>query len=42
MTDRFAKSVEAPDDATRWVAFDGLSSVGLPKPIRTLLATLSP
>ena len=32
--------VEAPQDALRWVAVDELASLGLPVPIRTLLATL--
>ncbi len=33
-------TLEAPDDALRWVPFDALASVGLPAPIRTLLSTL--
>jgi A/G-specific adenine glycosylase len=31
----------SPPEATRWVALDALASLGLPAPIRTLLATLS-
>ncbi len=36
------QKLESPqDDAMRWVTFEALASLGLPAPIRTLLATLS-
>ena len=33
-----ARTVEAPADDRRWIAFDALDSIGLPTPIRSLLA----
>ena len=33
---------EAPDDTTRWMRIDDLASLGLPTPIRALLASLRP
>lgn len=41
LVDRDEAIAASPDDATRWVPLDALSTVGLPKPIRTLLASLS-